>query len=199
MVVWLWSMLLVSYAVQESRGSSVIGFGACPQPPVQQNFDVNQYTGVWYEYKRFPVPYEFLVTCAEARYDVLNASAISVTNTGIRDITMHTLYRNKTQANGVATIPDPSVPAKLVVTLVDSVCPGIARGNYWVLDTDYATFSLVYSCFSIIPDFLHYDSAWILTRDRGVAPGNIDALYRLLTNTTSIPQLLYKPKQLRRH
>ncbi|XP_025099183.1 apolipoprotein D-like [Pomacea canaliculata] len=186
MVVWLWSMLLVSYAVQESRGSSVIGFGACPQPPVQQNFDVNQYTGVWYEYKRFPVPYEFLVTCAEARYDVLNASAISVTNTGIRDITIAgTLY--------------PSVPAKLVVTLVDSVCPGIARGNYWVLDTDYATFSLVYSCFSIIPDFLHYDSAWILTRDRGVAPGNIDALYRLLTNTTSIPQLLYKPKQLRRH
>ena len=52
--------------------------------------------------------------------------------------------------------------------------------NYDVWSTDYNTYSLVYSCLPIIPGFLKYETAWILSRTKNLNQTIIDNLKNLL-------------------
>ncbi|KAK7108370.1 apolipoprotein D-like [Littorina saxatilis] len=169
--------------IQRAQGISLPGgWGACPEPPVVEDFDINSYVGTWYEYERFPVPYEALIKCGQATYNIIDDTTVSVNNTGIREIKIagRTLSRYRQSASGTATIPDPSVPAKLVVSFGGQILSYFAKGNYWVLATDYTSYALVYSCTSLPFGVAHFDAAWILTRERGVAPEDLGALKDLL-------------------
>lgn len=42
---------------------------------------------------------------------------------------------------------------------------GVSDAPYWVLSTDYQSYSLVYSCSDVLGIF-HIDFAWILARTR---------------------------------
>jgi len=169
-------------------GSS--GWGRCPQPPVQQPFDFNLYTGAWYEYQRFSVAYEAFVKCGKAQYQVqrydqnTGGPILSVTNSGIKELKIgdHTIFRKNSSTVGQATIPDLSQPAKLVVTFGGQILSYFARGDYWVLSTDYNSYALVYSCTALPFNVGYFDVAWILTRERGVSPGNLADLYQILSD-----------------
>lgn len=58
---------------------------------------------------------------------------------------------------GTATILDPNVPSKLSVEFF-----GFVNAPYWVIDTDYNTYTLIYSCSTYFGINLEY--AWILSR-----------------------------------
>ena len=47
--------------------------------------------------------------------------------------------------------------------------------NYFVLDTDYDSYSVVYSC-SNISDFITFDLLWILAREEVIAQEKLDAI-----------------------
>ena len=60
--------------------------------------------------------------------------------------------------------PIPSEPAKLRVQLPIIDLPLV---DYWVLDTDYTTYTAVYVC------VLNTPMAWVLTREPGQEPTNL--------------------------
>lgn len=55
-------------------------------------------------------------------------------------------------------------------------CPGVPDAPYWVLSTDYHSYSLVYSCSNYFGLF-HIDFAWILARTRVLSEQVISELH----------------------
>ncbi|XP_042904297.1 apolipoprotein D [Parasteatoda tepidariorum] len=133
--------------------SQRISAGECPDVTVKKDFDVSKYVGQWYEFEKNPAFFENGLKCNwaiyrnEGDYISVNNSGVNV-NTGVR-----------TSINGKATIPDKNVPAKLKVQFDTSPKPG----NYWVLDTDYEKYSVVYAC-SSIEHMFKAEFLWILSR-----------------------------------
>ena len=77
---------------------------------------------------------------------------------------------------GIATYVDPTVPSKLIVTFQIGIIT--TRGNYWVLDTDYNNYSLVYSCSKMVG--IKIENAWILSRQPTLDASTINRLQNLL-------------------
>lgn len=130
----------------------------CPDIPAKDGFDINSYMGDWYEAEKFTTIFELGLKCVSANYTLNRDGSVRFTNSGIRR-----WFGDRSTAVAIATIPDPNMPAKLSVKFHEAMEPG----PYWVVETDYDTFSLVYSCSSYLFDIVHAELAWILTRERG--------------------------------
>ncbi|XP_063076204.1 apolipoprotein D-like [Engraulis encrasicolus] len=161
------SVTLLCFLVAEAQ---VIHLGKCPDPPVQQNFDVVKYLGRWYEIQKLPNVFQS-GTCGQATYTPGDGEGVvSVLNEELlSDGTINV-------AEGTATVVDPSEPAKLAVTFY----PGTPPGNYWVLDTDFDNYALVYGCKNAGP--LYADFIWILSRSRSLPQETVDRLHTTLTS-----------------
>ena len=48
-------------------------------------------------------------------------------------------------------------------------------GDYWILDTDYETYSVVYSCSQVA--FLKLELGWVLTREENPPEATVSKLY----------------------
>merc|ERR1711860_63862 len=149
-------------AIACTVSGQVPGFGGCPNVEVMKGFDATKYTGTWYEFQRYFVLFELNGKCGKATYTYDNSdNSIIVENDGINKNTGKATY-----VKGKAAAPDSNVPAKLVVTF--PTASRFAKGNYWVIDTDYENYSVVYSCNDI--KLAHADIVWILSRDRKGLP-----------------------------
>uniref|UniRef100_A0A8C2XF44 Apolipoprotein D n=1 Tax=Cyclopterus lumpus TaxID=8103 RepID=A0A8C2XF44_CYCLU len=124
--------------------------GRCPQPSVQEDFDVTKYMGTWYEIEKLPAVFE-RGKCNQATYSLRPDGTVKVLNAEL----LSNGKRNTIQ--GVAKVKDSSKPAILGVSFFKD-------GPYWVLSTDYRSYSLVYSCTDYF--LFHVDFAWILARTR---------------------------------
>lgn len=75
---------------------------------------------------------------------------------------------NKTEGRGgYAYVPNAAEPNKLSVVLpveVFNVTILQGQGPYDVLETDYDTYSLVYSCTQVVHDLVKLEIVWILAR-----------------------------------
>jgi apolipoprotein D and lipocalin family protein len=86
-------------------------------------------------------------------------------------------------------VPDPSEPSKLNVTF--EYGPIKIYANYWVIETDYNTYSLVYSC-NNLPNGEINEIAWVLSRAQTLDPGIFaDLLARLVISGVD-PTLIEK-------
>ncbi|XP_022344557.1 apolipoprotein D-like [Crassostrea virginica] len=134
--------------------AQVFGLGKCAQVKTQDNLDLNKYLGTWYEIYKFKSNFEGSQKCVSANYQLKSDGHVRVDNIG---------YENgeKKEAIGDAYIPDPSYPSRLGVRF-SNLAP---YGRYWVLDTDYTTHTMIYSCTDILGIF-HISYAWILSRER---------------------------------
>lgn len=70
-------------------------------------------------------------------------------------------FGNQSIITGTVT-SDPEHPAKLTINFPTA---SGTDAPYWVLDTDYQNYSVVYSCTSY-GSYLSLRTVWILTRDR---------------------------------
>ncbi|XP_051267280.1 apolipoprotein D-like [Dicentrarchus labrax] len=128
--------------------------GSCPQPSVQDNFNVTKYMGTWYEIEKLPAMFE-RGKCNQATYSPLVDGTVNVRNAEL-------LSNGKINSiEGVAKVKNSSQPAILDVGFFK----GVPDSPYWVLSTDYQSYALVYSCFDYFGLF-HIDFAWILARTR---------------------------------
>ncbi|XP_052817966.1 apolipoprotein D-like [Mya arenaria] len=155
-------------------------FGKCPAVDVVQDLNVTRYLGQWYEIQKFFFFIEGSEKCITADYSLKSDGHIRVLNTGIAK------DGSKDVATGDAEAMDPNVPAKLSVTF-----NGSPRVPYWIVDTDYDTYSLVWSC-TDIGGLLQADFAWILSRNNTLDNAIIEKLQNKLAtfniNTKSFRQ-----------
>ncbi|SPP79950.1 apolipoprotein D isoform X2 [Drosophila guanche] len=145
--------------------------GKCPEVKVMEDFDVEAYLGIWYEYSKYPFAFEIGKKCIYANYSIINNETLSVVNGGINRLT-----GNPSSISGTAKVLG---PARLAVAFF----PGqqTTKPNYMVLGTDYESFSVVYSCTNVI-SLANIKFAWILTREREPTAATIAAAKEILAD-----------------
>ncbi|XP_066293031.1 apolipoprotein D-like [Branchiostoma lanceolatum] len=158
------ALALVSVTYVEGQ---VPGFGKCPTVNVQQDFDIHPYMGEWYEIEKFPAAFES-GKCVRANYTLQANGHVKVDNEGTLDdgkldIRIGDLYN-----------PDPKYPSKLAVRFA-SAAP---YGAYWVLKTDYKTYTLIWSCSSVL-GLGNVQFMWILAREHKVDPAIMADLHKV--------------------
>ncbi|XP_072475022.1 apolipoprotein D isoform X2 [Notamacropus eugenii] len=163
----LLSVLVGLSSVADGQG---VHLGWCPQPPVQENFNIHKYLGRWYEIEKIPASFE-KGSCIQANYSLKENGKIKVLNQEIRP------DGSVNQVEGEATQSDLTEPAKLGVKFFWLM----PTAPYWVLATDYENYALVYSCTTFIWLF-HVDYAWILARRPHLPQAVVGQLKGILTD-----------------
>ncbi|XP_033225729.1 lazarillo protein-like [Belonocnema kinseyi] len=137
--------------------AQVPSVGRCPDLKVVQNFNVEKYMGKWYEAGRYFVFTEMGGKCATAKYSLNDDGTINVLNSQV-----HALTGKSMNIEGIAEWASESGEGKLSISFPN--LPAVIQGSLWILDTDYESYAVVFSC----QDFKLFNTkqAWILTRDR---------------------------------
>ncbi|XP_049302741.1 apolipoprotein D isoform X3 [Bactrocera dorsalis] len=150
--VYLSLIVLVSAKMVASQ---VVNVGSCPSNiETVQDFDAEAYLGVWYEYSKYPFVFEAGGRCIQAEYGALTNDTISVLNSQLSSL------NEISSISGIAKIVG---PGKLSVRFY-GVASLAGSADYWILDTDYDNYAVVYSCRKQL--FAHSVNVWILTRER---------------------------------
>jgi apolipoprotein D and lipocalin family protein len=152
------SLLAITLACLAAPTIAFSGFGPCPSADAVENFDLESYAGLWYEIARDSSIMVETGDCSTAQYTMFDNGIFRVQNTEVR--------------------PDGSVSS----VAGPAYCKADGSGNcfvrfsdyqpwgdYRVLDTDYETYSIVYSCTSLF-DVYHSGGGWVLGRTPDVSP-----------------------------
>ncbi|KAK3762303.1 hypothetical protein RRG08_006047 [Elysia crispata] len=150
--------------------------GPCPSVTSQSTLDADRYVGKWYELKRFPNRNQGMLSCTSALYTLEPDNTVTVMNQG------YFPNGTKDSIEGTAQVVDVSKPAELSVDF------GFGwpadKPNYFIRQTDYDTYSVVFSCMEF--SNVHVEYAWILTRERN-ADIDVDALEQDLADAGPCP------------
>ncbi|XP_058121248.1 apolipoprotein D-like [Anopheles ziemanni] len=146
---------------------------ACPTDvEAKQYFSVDAYLGKWYEMQRYESEFELNYDCVQVRYELNDDQSVSVSNSA------YNLFNSSTinaLGRAVLSFPDEEViQGKLNVSFFGAPND---RSNYWVLDTDYQTYSVVWSC-EELEENLSEESFWVLSRTPTMTTDR-DALFRI--------------------
>ncbi|XP_074860645.1 apolipoprotein D [Carettochelys insculpta] len=160
-------LLSVLFILLPLTKGQTFSWGPCPEPVVQENFDVTKYLGQWYEIEKLPACFEKGI-CIQANYSLKENGKIKVLNQQVLS------DGRVSQIEGEAIQADKE-PAKLSVRFHWFM----RYSPYWVLSTDYENYTVVYSCTCILRLF-HIDFAWILARTRQLQPETVERLKNLL-------------------
>lgn len=136
-------------------------YGQCPENiRVKQSFNPTKFQGVWYGLQRFANPYQVGVKCSSTNITESD-SVVSIVNAG-----KYIWLGSETRTEGTLSF-DTANSAKMTYT-TNPLSMAVSL-PYWVLQTDYDTFALVYSCSNLQWGInMKNEYAWILTRERGV-------------------------------
>uniref|UniRef100_A0A336M7D4 Apolipoprotein D n=1 Tax=Culicoides sonorensis TaxID=179676 RepID=A0A336M7D4_CULSO len=149
-------ILLISALIALASAQTTVN-ELCEDKPVQQEFAMSDYLGLWFDYAKYPSIFEFAGKCGTSEYTLRPDGNLGVRNKEINRLTGTTIT-----TEGYA-MPDPTEPAKLGL-----VYPNQPEGKvapYWVLGTDYLTYSVVWGCTNI-NETSSRQTLNIITRDR---------------------------------
>ncbi|KPI92172.1 Apolipoprotein D [Papilio xuthus] len=150
-------------------GQPVVLPGQCNvNIPVVQNFNVARYLGRWRLIETYFTEQQS-GTCNDATY-TLNNNVVDVYNTQVINQQLDTI-------NGTATLATTDGSAKLLVNFPGTSAPA----DYWVLDTDYDSYALVYSCRNINAQEQRV-FAWKLSRTRNLTPTAINNINSVINS-----------------
>ncbi|XP_075152890.1 apolipoprotein D-like [Haematobia irritans] len=155
----------------------------CPQVKVVEEFDLDKYMGIWYEYAKYPFLWEAGQKCQYAIYTNNGNDTVSVKNVGTYAIV------DKTHSvQGTAKV---IAPGQLAVAFRNQV---VNDPNYLILGTDYDNWVVVYSCRNV-SSFAHTKIVWILTRSRQPSEEAINSAKQVLKDNHLTEQFLMTSKQ----
>ena len=126
----------------------------CDDPAPLVGFDINRYVGIWYD-QQHTADVWYLNdkdTCGQVEYTELGVTKeneFKVHNTSQSED-----FGDRKGIYGKAYCPDTTGQC-----FVDFGSGYPTKSNYKIVDTDYETFSVVYSCFNVFKP-----KAWILSR-----------------------------------
>ncbi|XP_019623554.1 PREDICTED: apolipoprotein D-like [Branchiostoma belcheri] len=159
--------ILAFLAVADAQFITWFG-DSCPRVPTKENFDIVPYMGRWYELSKYPNSFQN-GECGTAFYRLEADGTVTVNNTQIK------ADGSSDSAIGQARDdPDSDVPGRLQVRF-SSFQPW---GSYWVVDTDYTNYSIVYSCDYFLINRVEF--LWILARDRALPAGTMSNIMQKL-------------------
>ncbi|XP_060556543.1 apolipoprotein D-like [Ruditapes philippinarum] len=160
-----------------------VHFGKCKNFTTQPNFDVKRYAGGWYDIEKTYFAGQMNKSCVKAEYSLRDDGKIDVLN---QDYTAELHEENTT---GIAFYKDPNVKSKLTVKLGTS-----PEANYWIVETDYDTYALIWSC-AELEGIAHADIGWILGRKQRLDENLITRLKQKLTSLGLNYEKFYRTKQ----
>ncbi|CAK9811019.1 Apolipoprotein D [Anthophora plagiata] len=143
--------------------AQIPSLGFCPDYVPMANFDITKFLGIWYEAERYFQLTEVISRCVMANYTMSPGGKFRVSNevtnrfTGIKRVVEGEVKKAASKAE----------EGKLIVKYTIPLTP---ETKYSVLDTDYDSYAVLWSCSGIGP--FHTQNAWVMTRDR-LAPGTV--------------------------
>jgi len=126
----------------------------CQEPEVKQNFDIEAYTGYWYEQHRDAATGYESGTCDTTRYTLQADGTVRVQNQD---------YLNG-EWDGVDGFAYQKEPEKEDGYLMVQF-PDFPTGDYRVIATDYDNYAVVYACTYIPFKMVAFEQVWVLGRD----------------------------------
>ncbi|XP_018022291.1 apolipoprotein D isoform X3 [Hyalella azteca] len=150
---------LLSIAAQAQE----LFFKKCPNPSVVSNLDAKKYLGKWYENRKYFAIFQFGGRCASAKYSDAGNGLIKVENNQLN------FFGKPSGVVGQAKFANPSSREGKLSVSFSSPTPyannsnAVTDSNYWVLDTDYNSYAVVWSCTSALIANIQF--MWVLTRD----------------------------------
>nr|WFP52431.1 polycalin [Plutella xylostella] len=156
--------------------------GQCDETiPTQQNFDPERYTGRWYDIQSYYDNFQN-GECNDANYTLTPEGVVDVYNTQVVNERLDTI-------NGVAVTTDES--GKLLVTFPVAGADFNITSTYWILQTDYTSYSLVYSCTNIPNTNTRRVFSWKLSRTRQLTAAANTAINAIISNIDVLEQRYY--------
>ena len=101
-------------------------------------------------------------------FSYLDETAVYARNVGFD-------YDTYEQVCGIAYQPNPEDPGKLIVDF-----PFSPPGGYWILDTDYENYTVIYSCRKKGDSTLIF--SWVNTRSRNPSPEIVSVFHNCEEN-----------------
>ncbi|KAG7205487.1 hypothetical protein KM043_007473 [Ampulex compressa] len=145
--------------------------GVCPNLETMPNFDVQSYLGKWYEVERYFALFEFGGKCVTANYSLNDNGSVKILNKQISALT-----GVASSIEGIGRLIGRSDDPKLTVTFPSLPLP--IDAPYWVLNTDYESYAVVWSCSNF--GVFSIRNAWILTREPKPPVAVLEKAYQTL-------------------
>ena len=132
-----------------------ISWGKCPDFEYEiKSFNTEDYLGKWYEIARHKSTSFQKGDCTTIKYSFNQDKDINVLNEEL-------INGKPNSAHGVAT--KTNNPFILEIAFTDAFFSRLFKCDYRVVDTDYTSYSLVYSCSDFF--FVKFQFVWIISRE----------------------------------
>jgi len=171
-------MSTLALAVSNSQ-AAVWKVGNCPNISGIENFETSKYLGVWYEYANTFEVFQIGSKCVRATY-TQDGDKVGVKN---EQLNKWFGFYNSVEGSARPADPNNTSVAELKVSFdnipfqTESV--GKVAPNYVVVDTDYTSFAIVYSCSKVWRS--SRESLWLLTREQKPAATLVEEAYSTMT------------------
>ncbi|XP_018022292.1 apolipoprotein D [Hyalella azteca] len=173
------SLLVLVISLLATAAAQKLFFAKCPSQAVVPNLDVKKYLGLWYENRKYKTIFQLGGRCTTATYTDAGNGIIGVRND--QKITVIPV-----SVVGQAKFADPTkTEAKLTVSFTSATpfandTSSVTASNYWVLDTDYDNYAIVWSCQAAIIANIQF--LWVLTRQRSPPEAIITKVLGVITD-----------------
>ena len=165
------NIILICCAASANAGFDA---GFCASPSTKQNVSIDAYSGRWYEiWRDATIPFELGASCTTATYTKLTNTTIKVENRcyywPLSFLAFNIEGAAKCNANAQCYVSFTSPP------FFDR------DPNYLVLDTDYTSYSIVYSCNNFLNGLMKYENVWFLSRTPLVSTDLLNKVTNIIT------------------
>jgi len=164
--------LLLALCLGLAYAEPRIDFKSCPSPAVMESFELSDYLGTWYEIERNYNPFE-------TSKHSCGATTISQVDSKFGyNVMFNSTWNVKGKNQGLVTKGRYDAINKSAKLKIKPI-PLFPRQDYWVLDTDYKNFAIVWSCAEFYLN--HHELVWIFSRERTMRPENRLKAYNSIT------------------
>jgi len=153
--------------------AQVPSLGRCPEYQPMPDFDKEAFLGKWYEIERYFTVTELASRCVTMNYERRSDGKIWVNNeitnrfTNVQRIVSGVMSLSSKSGDGKFTIKYTTTPVNYDTTM-------------YVLDTDYDSYAVLWSCSSIIGPVGHSQNVWVMGRERSPSGPILQRAYGVL-------------------